>query len=95
MGFEIEVKTGDGGPIVLRGCADGTVEFCKRVDVKDPDTKEVKPGLQAYKFYANIEQAFNRIFSMRVASATASDIKELVAEIKAIREDIKREMGAL
>jgi len=93
MGFEIEVKTGDGGPVVLRGCADGTVEFCKRVEVKDTKTGGVSSGLQPYKFYANIEQAFNRIFSMRVASSTASDIKELVAAIKIIREDIKREMG--
>lgn len=93
--FQIEVKTGDAGPVIMRGCSDGTVEFCKWGESVDPKTKVKKPALIAYKFYANIEQAFNRILSMRVSSYEASDIKDLVQGIRAIRADIKKEMGGL
>ncbi len=89
----MEVKTGDAGVVTLRGCSDGTVEFCKWVDVKDPLTKEVKPALVPYKFYASIEQAFERVSRMRVASAAATDLKELIHAIRGIRADIKKEMG--
>ena len=95
MAFQIEVQTGDAGPVILRGCDDGTVEFCKWGETKDPITKEAKPVLIAYKFYANIVQAFDRVARMRVASIAASDLKELVEGIKGVREDIKREMGIL
>jgi len=95
MGFQIVVKTGDAGEVTLRGCADGTVEFCKWQDVKDPVTKVVTPTLVAYKWYASIVQAFERVARMRVASAAARDLSELVAAVKAIRSDIKREMGAI
>ena len=95
MGFQIECKTGDAGPVTLRGCSDGTVEFCKWVEQKDKDTGEMKPVLVPYKFYANIVQAFDRIARMRIASAQANDLKELVAAIKVIRFDIQKEMGAL
>lgn len=95
MGFQIEVKTGDAGAVIMRGCSDGTVEFCKWGEATDSVTKEKRPALIPYKFYANIEQAFNRVFSMRVASCEADNIKDLVTGIKAIRADIKAEMGAL
>jgi len=95
MAFQIEIKTGDAGPVTLRGCSDGTVEFCKWVDQKDPNSGEVIAVLVAYKWYANIVQAFDRIARMRIASAQVNDLKELVQAIKTIREDIKREMGVL
>jgi len=95
MAFQIEVKTGDAGPVILRGCSDGSVEFCKWVDKKDKDSGKVSAELVAYKFYANVQQAFDRIARMRIASAQANDLKELVTAIKAIRLDILREMGAL
>ena len=95
MAFQIETNTGDAGPVTLRGCSDGTVEFCKWVEQKDKDTGEMKPVMIPYKFYANIQQAFDRIARMRIASAQANDLKELVTAIKAIRLDILKEMGAL
>lgn len=95
MGFQIEVKTGDAGPVILRGCSDGTVEFCKWVEQKDPISKQTVTVLAAYKWYANIVQAFDRIARMRIASAQVNNLAELVQAIKAIREDIKREMGIL
>lgn len=95
MAFQITCNTGDAGPVVLRGCSDGSVEFCKWIEQKDKATGEMKPILVAYKFYANIQQAFDRIARMRIASAQANDLKELVAAIKQIRKDILFEMGAL
>ena len=95
MAFQIEVKTGDAGIVTMRGCSDGTVEFCRWVDCMDKETKVKTPTLVPYKFYANIEQAFNRILSMRVSSYEASNIKDLVLGIRAIRADIKVEMGGL
>lgn len=94
MGFQIEVKTGDAGPVTLRGCDDGTVEFCKWGEVIDPKTKVKRAALIAFKYYASIEQAFDKVFRMRVASAEATTLKELVQEIRRIRQDIKTEMGA-
>ena len=41
----------------------------------------------------NLVQAFDRVARMRVASCAAKDLAELVAHVKQIREDIKREMG--
>lgn len=93
MGFQVEVKTGDAGPVVLRGCADGTVEFCRWAEVIDPKTKIKGPQLVPYKWYASIEQAFERVFRMRVASYDAQNIKDLVAGIREIRAEIKKEMG--
>lgn len=95
MGFQIEVKTGDAGPVILRGCADGTIEFCKWAEVTDPKTKIKGPGLVAYKWYTSIEHAFERVFRMRAASCDAQNIKDLVAGIKQIRADIKQEMGVI
>lgn len=95
MGFEIEVKTGDAGTVILRGCSDGTVEFCKRGEITDPKTKEKREGLIAYEFYSNISQAFDRVARMRAASVPATNLKDLVGGIKAIREDIKNEMGVV
>jgi len=94
MGFQIEVNTGEAGPVVLKGCPDGTVAFCKWQEVKDRNTKEVKPVLVEFKWYASIEQAFQKVARMRVCSASANDIKGLVEAIRAIRDDIKKEMGA-
>lgn len=94
MGFTIEVKTGDMGPLTLRGCADGTVEMCKWGESTNSETKVKTPALIAFKYYASIEQAFDRVFRMRVASSHAATLKELVADIKRIRVDIKEEMGA-
>jgi len=93
MGFQIEVKTGAEGKVVLRGCEDGTIEFCQWRDVKNKDTGLVVPTLTPYKWYTSLEQAFERVFRMRVASADATTIKELVAAVKSIRKEIKEEMG--
>jgi len=93
--FEIEVKTGEFGPVVLRGCTDGTVEMCRWQDTKDVKTKEPITVLQPLKYYASIEQAFERVARMRIGSAVATDIKELVAAIRGIRADIKKEMGVV
>lgn len=95
MAFIIEVKTGDAGTVIMRGCPDGTVEFCKWGEQTDTATKTKKPALIPYKFYANIEQAFNRVLSMRVSSYEADNIKDLVQGIRSIRADIKTEMGGL
>lgn len=95
MAFQIELQTGDAGPVILRGCEDGSIEFCKWVEQKDKETGDMKPVLVPYKFYANVQQAFDRIARMRIASAQAKDLKELVTAIKAIRLDILKEMGAL
>lgn len=93
MGFEIEVKTGTEETVILRGCDDGTVEFCKRGEITDPKTKEKIPGLIAFKWFANISQAFDRVARMRIANSSAVTLNELVENIKLIREDIKKEMG--
>lgn len=95
MGFQIEIDTGEAGPQVLRGSADGTVELCQWREVKDKDTGSIKKILVAYKFYASIEQAFNKVARMRIGSAKAKSIKSLITEIKGIRADIKAEMGAI
>lgn len=95
MSFQIEVKTGDAGTVIMRGCADGTVEFCKWGETNHKETGSVRAQLVPYKFYANIEQAFNRILSMRVSSYEADNIKDLVQGIRAIRADIHKEMGGL
>ena len=93
MGFQIECKTGEMGPVTLRGCSDGTVEMCAWRDVKQSDGSHL-PILTPIKYYASIEQAFDRIARMRIASAEATTLAELVKEIKRIRVDIKEEMGA-
>lgn len=99
MGFTIKVKTGEEGDVVLRGCSDGTVEFCAWHDVKEKDKETgeitIKPQLVAYKYYASVEQAFNKIARMRIGSATATSLQELTEAIRDIRKDIKREMGVL
>jgi hypothetical protein len=95
MGFAIEVKTGEQGTVTLRGCSDGTVEMCKWGDKKDAGTGVATPTLIAFRFYASIEQAFDRVARMRVTSYDADTLKELVEGIRAIRSDIKREMGSL
>jgi len=95
MGFEVKVKAGDAGDLWLRGNSDGGVEMCKWGDITNPKTKEVTQGLIPFKWYSNIQQAFDRVARMRIASAQANDLKELVTAIKAIRLDILREMGAL
>jgi len=93
--FQIEVNTGEEGIIVLRGTSDGTVEFCKWINDKDKDTGDITPRLIAYKYYADISQAFNKIARMRIGSSTATSIAELVGAIKQIRLDIQKEMGIL
>jgi len=93
--FQIEVKTGEEGIITLRGTSDGTVEFCKWIDDKDKDTGVVTPRLTAYKYYADISQAFNKIARMRIGSSNATSLAELMEAIKQIRLDIKKEMGTL
>jgi hypothetical protein len=97
--FQIDVKTGEEGIVTLKGCSDGTVEFCKWVERKDKDkdTGEitVTPYLEPYKFYASVEQAFAKIARMRIGSSTATSLQELVEAIKQIRLDIKKEMGVL
>lgn len=97
--FQIEVKTGEEGNIILRGCSDGCVEFCAWRDVKekDKDTGEIttKPQLVAYKYYASVEQAFNKIARMRIGSSNATSLQELTEAIRDIRKDIKREMVVL
>lgn len=94
MGFEIEVKTGEMGPLWLRGCSDGCVEMCKKGIIKTKDQPD-KEGLIAFKYYASVEQAFDRVFRMRLASSEAKTLKELIFNIKAIRAEIKQEMGML
>lgn len=94
MGFEIEVKTGEMGPVTLRGCEDGTVEMCTLREQKNRQTGEPEMALVAFKYYASIEQAFDRVARMRVASTIATDLKQLTEAIRAIRLDIKRELGA-
>lgn len=81
------------GPVTLRGCSDGTVEMCAWKEEKDKDTGEMVSRLVPFKWFANISQAFDRVARMRVASANAATLKELVAEIKKIREDIKHELS--
>lgn len=95
MSFQITVNTGEEGNVILRGCSDGTTEFCKWIDDKDKDTGIVTPRLTAYKYYASPEQAFNKIARMRIGSSTATSLQELVEAIKNIRKDIKKEMGTL
>lgn len=95
MGFEIELKTGEAGNVILRGCGDGTVEMCRWQDTKDPKTKQPVTILVPFKYYASIEQAFERVAKMRIGSSTASDIKELIHAIRGIRSDIKKEMGVM
>lgn len=99
MGFQIEVKTGDEGTIIMCGCPDGTVEFCKWIDQtrKDKVTGESvrNTELIAYKYYASVEQAFAKVARMRIGSANASTLKELLEAIKQIRQDIKKEMSVL
>lgn len=94
MGFEIEVKTGE-GTVWLRGDTSGGVEMCKMGEITDPKTKVTRTGLIAFKWFASIVQAFDRVARMRVSNSNASTLKELVDGIKAIREDIKLEMGIL
>lgn len=95
MLFQIEISTGEEGKVTLRGCADGTVEFCKWQDSTDKDTKEVTTSLVPYKYYADVSQAMNKIMRMRIGSTNVTTLKELVLEIKNIREDLKKEMGLL
>lgn len=95
MGFQIVVNTGDYGPVTLRGCDDGGVEMCDLVNTKNPITKEVVPTLVATRWYADISQAFRRVTLMRIASADAKTLKELVKAIKVIHQDIQKEMGAV
>ena len=92
--FVIEIKTGDAGPVTLRGCSDGTVEMCGWKEAKQDDGT-YKSSLIAFKWFASIEQAFNRVARMRVSSYDAKNIADLVKGVKAIREDINREMGVL
>ena len=97
--FQIEVKSGEEGNVILRGCSDGTVELCRWAERKDKDKETgeitVTPYLEAYAFYASIEQAFNKIARMRIGSSNATSLKELTEAIKQIRLDIKQEMGVL
>jgi hypothetical protein len=99
MGFQITVNAGEAGPIIICGTSDGTVEFCRWIDrkEKDKDSGEITVvrDLQSYKYYASVEQAFFKIASMRIGSADAISLQELVAAIKQIRLDIKQEMGVL
>lgn len=94
MGFQIEVSTGDAGPVVMRGCEDGTIEFCKWQVKKDKETgEETGRELVAYKWYASLEQAWERVFRMRVCSSNAATIKELVQAVKQTRAEIRAELG--
>ena len=97
--FQIEIKTGEAGTVTMRGCSDGTVELCmwKEKKEKDKDTGEitVTPYLEPYAFYASVEQAFNKIARMRIASSNATSLQELAEAIRTIRKDIKQEMGVL
>lgn len=92
--MQLTVKTGEEGEVILRSePSTGYVEFCKYVKQTDKDTLEEKDVLVAFKFYTNLEQAFQKVASMRIASIDAKNIQEVVAGIKLIRADIKREMG--
>lgn len=99
MGFTIDVKTGEEGIVTLRGCSDGTTEFCKWSDVKEKDKETgeitITSQLVAYKYFASIEQAFNKIARMRIGSSNATTLNELATEIKNIRKDIQKELGVL
>lgn len=99
MGFQIVVNTGEMGDVILRGCSDGTVEMCqwKEWEKLDKETKVKTPvkELVAFKYYANPEQAFQKVARMRVGSTMASSIQELVEAIRSVRADIKKEMGGL
>lgn len=94
MGFEIEVKTGD-GTVWLRGDSSGGVEMCKMGDITDSKTKETRQGLIAFKWFASIVQAFDRVARMRVSNTNVSTLHDLVKAINNIRDDIKNEMGVL
>jgi hypothetical protein len=99
MGFQIEICTGEEGKVTLRGCSDGTVEFCKWTERKEKDKETgeitITPYLEPYKFYADASQAFSKIARMRIGSSNATSLQELVEAIKQIRLDIKKEMGIL
>jgi hypothetical protein len=91
MGFQIEISTGMEGTVIMRGCDDGTVEFCKWSTAKDKDTKESIPVLAPFQYYVSLEHAFNQIMKLRICNSKATTLTELLSVIKEIRADIHKE----
>lgn len=96
MGFAIKMNTGEAGEVWLRGCEDGCVEMCRMETIAANVKKGTaeREALVPFKYYANIEQAINKIISMRIASSKATTLKALLDDIKAIRAGINKELGA-
>jgi hypothetical protein len=98
MAFEIKINTGEAGEVWLRGCSDGTVEMCKwetLKPLKDQDPNEVREGLVPFKYYADISQAMNKVMRMRIGSANATTLTELISEVRNIRKDLQKELAPL
>lgn len=90
MGFEIRIKTSEEGEVILRGNNDGTIDFCKEVQGKDPKTKKPVTLVQPYKYFVNIAEALNRVFQMRVNARNVETLKELLEAVEEEREELRK-----
>lgn len=98
MAFEFKCKTREGdGEIIIRGTNDGQVEFCREVNVLDPETKKPtgEVSLQPFKFFAAIEHAIDKLFRMRVCNRDANSLEELLSNVKEERELLHNEFEGI
>lgn len=56
---------------------------------KDSKTGEEKLVLLPEFYYTNLSQLINKLVTMRIKESSAANLKELLAEIKAIRQHIE------
>ena len=92
MAFQIAVKVGDKGEMVLRGTPEGYVELGTMEPFKQKDGSYIQQFVGQH-FFADMAAAFNRILAMRICSADATTLEALNASIRAIRAELRKELG--
>lgn len=97
MGFLIEgIKTRDGeGVINIRGCDDGSIEYVKWIVSINGKTGEETASWNPYKFYANVYQAIDKLFRMRICNRDAKTLEELLKNVKEERELLHKEFEGI
>ncbi len=86
--MQVEIKIGS-ETVTVRGNEDGTADLCHWVDMKHGD--EITPTLIPFKFYASLYSCLQRVLEMKVNRKHIFSLNELITEIKAERDWLRKE----
>jgi hypothetical protein len=88
MDIQFQLKSGE--QILLRA-DENNYELCRTRNRTDRKTGKVVEEWEPFKWFASLEQAFNKIIDLKVKASDAHTLDELKQDLIAARQDVSTE----